>query len=151
MIVFRLSKAVYARDLSGKGAELFGGRWNSKGVAMLYTGASRALCVTELAVNLPLGITPIDYKLISLEIPDSYLYELEPTSYPKNWRSFPHLDATQKLGDRFVKMGKQLTFKVESAVVQDEYNYLINPLHKEIKRVKVLKVEDFRFDMRLAR
>ena len=40
MIVFRLSKAQFANDLSGKGAELVGGRWNSRGNAMLYTSQS---------------------------------------------------------------------------------------------------------------
>ena len=56
MIVYRLSKSKYSADLSGKGAEKAGGRWNSKGVAMVYTSASRALCTAEVAVHVPLGI-----------------------------------------------------------------------------------------------
>jgi len=149
MIVYRLSKEEYAQDLSGKGAELLGGRWNSQGVALVYTCESRALCTAEIAVNVPLGVLPTNYFLISIEIPDSFIYELEPSSYPENWKSFPHSDETQKLGDRFVEMGKQLTFKVESAVIQDEYNYLINPRHKNFGKVKIKKVESFGFDHRL--
>ena len=151
MIVYRLANRRYASDLSGKGAELYGGRWNSKGTAVIYTSASRALCVTELAVNLPLVITPLDYHLITIEVPDSYMYELDTKLYPEYWRSVPHLDATQKLGDKFITEAKYLTMKVESAVVQDEYNFLINPRHKSFSKVKIQKIEAFRFDSRLGK
>ena len=77
MIVFRLSKAQFANDLSGKGAELVGGRWNSRGNAMLYTSQSIALCVTEIAVHVPLGILPKDYQLVHIEIPDEDFLELK--------------------------------------------------------------------------
>ena len=84
MIVFRLSKAAYALDLSGKGAEKTGGRWNSKGVPMVYAGSSRALCTAEIAVHLPLGLVPAGYSLTQLEIPDRFGFEepdLNPVSY----------------------------------------------------------------------
>ena len=64
MKVYRLSKAQFANDLSGKGAELAGGRLNSKGLPMLYTSSSRALCTAEIAVHTPLGIVPTDYVII---------------------------------------------------------------------------------------
>nr|WP_255897437.1 RES family NAD+ phosphorylase [Rufibacter sediminis] len=73
MIAYRLSKGLYKNDLSGRGAEIAGGRWNSKGTALLYTCESRALCTTEIAVHTPLGIVPVDYWLITLEIPDELL------------------------------------------------------------------------------
>ncbi len=151
MIVYRLSKQVYASDLSGKGAELYGGRWNSKGTAVNYTSASRALCVAELAVNLPLIRTPLDYHIVTIDIPDNSIYELDQDAYPEDWRSVPHIDATQKIGDGFVMESKYLTLKVESAVVQDEYNFLINPAHKLFSKVKVISLEAFRFDSRLGR
>ena len=77
MIVFRLSKAQFANDLSGKGAELVGGRWNSRGNAMLYTSQSIALCVTEIAVHVPLGILPKDYQLVHIEVPDEDFFRIE--------------------------------------------------------------------------
>jgi hypothetical protein len=58
-----------AYDLSGKGAALTGGRWNSKGTPLLYTCQARALCTAEVAVHLPLGRMPRDYVLVSVEIP----------------------------------------------------------------------------------
>ena len=149
MIVYRLSKGQYANDLSGKGAELVGGRWNSRGNAMLYTSQSIALCVTEIAVYVPLGILPKDYQLIHIEIPDEDLLEMK--RLPKDWQSFPHSNSTQMIGDKFLKEHKHLVFKVPSAAVQGEFNFLINPRHKNFNQIKIVKIEDFNFDERLFR
>jgi RES domain-containing protein len=149
MIVYRLTKAKYANNLSGEGARLGGGRWNSKGVAMLYTSDSRALCVTEIAVHTPLGILPDNYKLITIEIPDNAISSLDVSSIPNKWNAFPYVADVKYLGDRFIKENKYLVLKVPSAVIQGDFNYLINPGHADYYKVKILKVEDFKFDQRL--
>src|SRR3954469_14843542 len=103
MIVYRLSKGKLHSDLSGKGAELYGGRWNSKGVAMLYTSESRALAFAEIAMHIPVGIIPTDYHLISLQIPDTIRIEKLPaTALPEDWRLNPHSNSTQLIGDQFI-------------------------------------------------
>ncbi len=147
MIVYRLCKEIYADDLSGKGAEIAGGRWNSKGSSALYTAQSIALCVAEIAVHLPLGILPKDYRLVHIEILDIDFYE--PKRLPKDWNTFPHIHATQKTGDRFLKDKKFLVMKIPSAAVQGEFNYIINPKHPEFSKVKIEKIEKFTFDDRL--
>ncbi|HZM13754.1 MAG TPA: RES family NAD+ phosphorylase [Bacteroidales bacterium] len=149
MIVYRLSKSKYSADLSGKGAEKAGGRWNSKGVAMVYTSASRALCTAEVAVHVPLGIVPADYELVTIDIPDDSVTEAHIRDLPVDWQSFPHSNSTQKFGDRFVHEGKILVLKVPSVVVQGEYNFLINPKHEEAAMVRVVNKEPFLFDKRL--
>lgn len=149
MIVYRLSKSAFSEDLSGKGAEKAGGRWNSKGVAMIYTGSSRALCVAEVAVHLPLGIIPSDYEMVSLQIPDNSICKIDIKRLSGEWRSFPHPDSTQKTGYDFVRDNKHLVLKVPSAVVQGDYNLLINPRHPEIKKVRIISREPFIFDSRM--
>lgn len=150
MIVYRLAKKKFRHDLSGKGAELAGGRWNSKGVAMLYTSQSRALCLAEIAVNLPIGIIPINYYLVEIIIPDSViLNEMNVSRLKKDWNSFPHSSETQLLGDEFIFENKLLVLKVPSAVVQGDFNYLINPKHPHFNSVKIIKSEIFSFDERL--
>lgn len=149
MIVYRLSKSKYSADLSGKGAEKSGGRWNSKGVAMVYTSNSRALCTAEVAVHIGLGIVPSDYVLVTIEIPEDSMTEAVIKDLPADWRAFPHPDSTQKLGDRFVREGKYLVLKVPSVVVQGEYNFLINPKHQAAIKVRVIDTEPFLFDKRL--
>lgn len=149
MIVYRLSNSKYSADLSGKGAEKAGGRWNSKGVAMVYTSASRALCTAEVAVHIPLGIVPAGYELVTIDIPDDSVTEAGIKDLPRDWRSFPHSDSTRKLGDRFVREGKFLVLKVPSVVVQGEYNFLINPRHKAAGKIRIVNTEPFLFDKRL--
>jgi RES domain-containing protein len=150
MIVFRLTKSIYKNDLSGRGAEIYGGRWNSKKTPMIYTSHSRALCVAEIAVHTPLGIIPKDYFLITLEIPeDGKIKQIKEAELPENWSAIPPIHETQALGDDFIKNAENLVLKVPSAVVQGDFNFLINPLHKDISKIKIISAEDFGFDKRL--
>ncbi len=151
MIVYRLCKSKHAADLSGKGAEISGARWNSKGKAMLYTSQSIALCSTEIAVHTPLGNLPDDYVLMSIEIPDDSILEIQQSSLPSDWKFFPHPHSTQKIGDNFIAEEEYLVMKVPSVVVQGEFNYLLNPVHKDFQKVKILNTEPFSFDERLFR
>lgn len=150
MTVYRLCKKKYRNDLSGKGAELAGGRWNSNGIALLYTSQSRALCTAEIAVHTPLGIMPTGYWLVTIHFPDTtHIAEVSSKSLPKDWKSFPHLHSTQVIGNRFVSKNKHLVLKVPSAVVQGDFNYLINPAHILFSQVKITATELFKFDERL--
>lgn len=149
MIVYRLSKSKYSNDLSGRGAERSGGRWNSKGVAVVYTGESRALCTTEMAVHTPLGNIPTDYEIISIEVPDALISILDITALPKDWRSFPYQNLTAEIGDKFISDNVYLVLKVPSAVVPGDFNYLINPRHKDFSKVKIMEIAAFEFDERL--
>ncbi|MFH0894927.1 MAG: RES domain-containing protein [Bacteroidota bacterium] len=150
MIVFRLSKSKYCRDLSGKGAETVGGRWNNVGTPLIYTSESIALCTAEIAVHLPLGMMPDDYKLVHIEIPSNLVnHEIKVNELPKDWKSFPYKKSTCIVGDKLVSENKWLFLKVPSAVVQGSFNYLINPRHKQFSKVKIIKTEAFEFDSRL--
>jgi RES domain-containing protein len=150
MIVYRLSKLKFAGDLTGKGAEKSGGRWNSQGTALVYTSESRALCTTEIAVHTPLGNLPFNYQLISIELPDDIqIKELGAGELSAKWNSIPHSHSTQVIGDKFVAEGKFMVLKVPSVVVPGEFNYLLNPKHPEFNKVKIKSIEPFNFDERL--
>lgn len=150
MIVYRLCKSIYSKDLSGKGAEICGGRWNTKGTPMIYTSESRALCLAELAVHLPLGIIPTDFVMVSIQLPDNAKFKtLNPKDLPQNWASIPPDVTTQFLGSEFIRANSLLFMKVPSAIVHDEWNILINPNHKLIDSVHIVDVKPFAFDGRL--
>lgn len=149
MIVYRLTKGNYRNEISGVGAERFGGRWNNKGIRIIYTGESRALCTTEIAVHTPLGNVPENYYLQTIQLPKTEIQKISATDLAENWRNFPHTISTKGIGDEFVKKGKLLVLKVPSAVVQDEFNYLINPAHELFTKVRLIAVETFKFDSRL--
>lgn len=151
MIVYRLGKSPHHLDLSGRGAELYSGRWNSKGTALLYTSESRALAFAELAMRIPMGLIPRDYFLVIIEIPDSApLKRIQAEALPADWRLNPHPFSTQEIGDAFVQHRKQLVLCVPSAVVPGDHNYLVNPAHELSASVTILDVEPFEFDSRFS-
>jgi len=149
MIVYRLTKLKYKSELSGIGAELHGGRWNSKGKRVIYTSQSRALSTTEIAVHTPLGIVPIDYFLQTIKLPSAKMVEIDEAELDSKWKSFPHHRSTKKIGDKFIEENKLLILKTPSAVIQGDYNFLINPNHKSFSKVELIGVEKYEFDKRL--
>ena len=150
MRVYRLSKEKYKEDLSGMGAEKFGGRWNSKGTRMVYTSDSRALAKLEVAVNVALHRIPKNYFLTIIEIPDTEVADYNMKLLEgKNWKNNPPIKFTQSAGDNFVKSATHLALKVPSAVVEGDFNFIVNPEHSNINSIKIVSSEKFSFDMRL--
>jgi RES domain-containing protein len=150
MIVYRIAHQKYARDLTGTGAKLAGGRWNSPGNRMLYTAGSISLAILEVAVHLSLEKVPKGFKIIVLEIPDEYAHKsIDRRKLPINWSLSIHAPFTQNIGDVFLEKNEFLTLQVPSAIVPEEYNYLINPLHPAFSLVKILDIRDMNFDSRL--
>ena len=149
MNVYRISRSLYAEDLSGTGARMVGGRWNTKGIALLYTAESRALAAMELAVRVDFSRKPKDLVMITIGLPEE-VGIVEPHSLPEDWHQYPHRALTRQIGNAFVREGKALVLKVPSAVVKGDYNFLINPHHSDFKHVRILHVIPFDFDDRLS-
>lgn len=148
MIVYRLATEMYKDDLSGNGAKLFGGRWNSAGLSVLYTTENISLAVLEILVRTDMQTIPITYHLIKIEIPDSITsLFITINKLKNNWKD--DLGYTQWMGDEFIKSNKLLLLKVPSAVVDEESNYILNPEHSDFKKVKISAIKKFQFDKRL--
>ncbi len=151
MICYRLSKAEFADDLSGHGAELSGGRWNTKGTPLLYTCVSQSLCVLEIAVRLSVIDIPDDLKLITLKVSDNIIGKVGVNQLPHDWQKFPHLRSTQVFGDELLKNSKHKAFLIPSAIVPSEYNLIVNPKKVTKKEVELISIDDFCIDERLMR
>jgi RES domain-containing protein len=149
MILYRIAKCNYAADLSGTGARLYGGRWNSEGKPMLYLASSRSLAVLEVLVHLDPLIIPGNYCLTEIEVPDTPIAAVEAEQLPVDWRDITGPVILRELGDTFLKKQEHLLMKVPSSIVPAEYNYLLNPLHPDAFGIKLLKREPFGFDRRL--
>lgn len=150
MIVFRLSRRRYSTELSGKGAAIYGARWNSRGVELIYTAESRALALAEIFVHLSLAMLPDDLVMVSINIPESVSIRLpDKISMPDGWSDFPYSYGTQEIGNRFVNERKFCVFKVPSSVVKGDFNYLINPLHPDFVKIRIIDISDFIIDRRM--
>ena len=158
MLVWRLGRNVVgkydAKNISGKGAFLSGGRWNSKGYHGVYASLHPAAAVLEAMVRLGrMNINPIDRYLIAIEIPDAIWNDPKKgvkraTRLPQNWDAFPAHQATMIYGDKWLNQGKQLGLLLPSAIVEEESTILLNPHHPLMPHVKVKKIRPFIFDPR---
>lgn len=154
MKVFRIEREKYlSTTLSGIGASLDdGNRWNSRFTRLVYTAESRALALLEVAVHLDLSEDlPSDRYLIEIDIPDEVkVQEIRLENLPTDWKEHPPTSSTQVIGDDFVLQDAALLLKVPSCIVPDEFNYLINPHHADMKKVLVCKTVEMGFDSRLG-
>lgn len=152
MLVYRLSRAMFAQPLSGKGAAIKGARWNSAGVEMIYAAENRSLAMAEVAVHFTFATCPSDYVLITIEIPDELqITTIAESKLPPNWKSFPHPPSTQIVGDNFINDGEYALLKIPSVITHGDYNILINPKHKDFQKIKIVSIEPFPFDERLLK
>lgn len=152
MRVFRIAKASHIRDLSGSGARLYGGRWNRKGIPVIYTSESRSLATVEYVVHVPLSIVPKDLRIVCLEIPDEIApEEISIADLPGRWQDYPAPPELAEIGTQWALAKKQLLLRVPSAVVENEFNILINPVHPQSARVRISRVERCTLDKRLLR
>jgi len=152
MRVFRLTRKKYYSILSGFGASVSGGRWNSKGVEIIYSAESRALAMAEVAVHLSVGNLPSDFLMSEIEIPKSITNKLlKLNDLPEGWENFPMNKTTQKIGDRFIYSKSACVLQVPSAVVRGDFNFLINPYHPDFEKIKLVQSVEFPFDSRLIR
>lgn len=150
--VYRIALAKHARDLSGKGARLTGGRWNAKDTAVIYTSESRSLAAMEYLVHVSLADIPPGIKIASIGIPETIIpKQLDPDDLPKEWRKSPAPFSLGDIGTRWVSSMESLLLRVPSAVISHEFNILINPAHPEMKSVKIVEVESFIYDERLQK
>lgn len=155
MKVFRIEREKYLKStLSGIGASMTTGyRWNSLNTKLVYTAESRALATLEVAVHLDLNEDlPNDRFYVEIEIPDSLpILEVKIADLPDDWNAKPPTTTTQVIGDDFVLQNEAAILKVPSSIVPQEFNYLINPNHKDAKKIKLISTTPMIFDTRFKK
>ncbi len=150
MQLFRITRTEFIRDLTGDGSRLYGGRWNRKGTALVYTSETRALAALEYLVHAPMALAPPDLSILRIDVPDDIKVKtIDPTTLPRDWRTYPPPQDLPAMGTKWALANRTLLLRVPSAVVEDEFNVLINPSHPEFKRIRPHRPERFVLDQRL--
>jgi RES domain-containing protein len=127
---YRISKTAFAATLwSGIGARDFGGRWNSKGVAVVYTSESRALAAMEQLVHLVTPRVLRGYVVAGITFDDADAQRITPATLPTDWDNPVAPPALKMIGDNWVAALRYPVLAVPSAVISGEWNYLFNPVH----------------------
>src|ERR1700674_3434979 len=138
MRLWRICRRAHtAAAFSGEGARLYGGRWNSQGVAVVYTSPSLALAAVETFVYLEPNLRPDDLVSIAAEMPDDIASErLDLKSLSRKWYEL-RVEALRTCGDSWLGAGETLARHGPSAAIRDEWNGLLNPEHPDFRKLKI--------------
>jgi len=151
MLLHRLARRVHT-SLDGEGARLYGGRWNSPGIPVVYAASHLSLAALEALAHADPDTVPTDLVAIAIEVPDELpVARMDVDALPADWREVPDHPACRELGDAWARAGEAALLAVPSAVVPEETNWLLNPRHPGHARVRAVRVVPFSFDPRLVR
>jgi RES domain-containing protein len=135
---------------SGEGTRLVGSRWTERGAPSVYTSQSIALAALETLVHLEIKHLPA-YVVIPVDIPKDLKIEVvDSSALPRNWTQTPSPMSLQRIGTEWLRSQKSVVLQVPSAVVPDEFNYILNPIHPDFGNIEIGKLRPFRFDRRLV-
>lgn len=144
---WRIDRTIYRKTaFTGEGARLYGGRWNSQGVSVVYAAENRSLAMLEILVHMT---KPKGYELYSVKFGESLVQELADENLPRNWDVEPPTTDTQEIGDSWVTIASSAVLSVPSAVVPEERNYVLNPRHPDFRQIKIDGPFPCHFDPRL--
>jgi RES domain-containing protein len=137
-----------AMAFSGEGAAKTGGRWNSRGVRVVYTSSTKSLAALEILVHLN---PPMSFKYIAIRITfdDVLMERAAPRNLPADWREQPPPPSSKRIGDAWVLAARSAVLALPGVIIPGETNYLLNPAHPKFKRIYIGKPERFMFDPRL--
>jgi RES domain-containing protein len=148
------TKTYEADDLSGAGAQVSGGRWNAPGDALVYTSETQALACLETVVHLNAGGLPLNRYLVRITIPAAVWADARSEtadSLPVGWDANPTGRASIQFGTGWIRTIASALLRVPSVIVPDEYNILINPLHRDSKAINAAKLRKWLYDPRLTK
>src|SRR6266852_124103 len=123
MRFWRICANRYASEAAtGEGAALYPGRWNSRGIWVVYASTSLALAAIETFVNLKAKTQPTDLVSIEGEVPDKLeVGRIELNRLPPSWQQ-PRETSLRHFGDDWIRAAQTVALLVPSAAIGGEWN-----------------------------
>ena len=117
---------------------------------MVYTSSTLALAALEVFVHVSPSDAPVDLVAIPADIPDELtITRVRARDLPPGWRRYPAPLGLARLGSEWLRRGRTPVLQVPSAVIPQEANYLLNPGHSDVRRVRIGRPVAFHFDERM--
>ncbi len=138
-----------ATAFSGEGARIFEGRWNSAGVPVVYCSENLALAALEILVHARPVTLVGKYRAFQITFDDSLVTRLEEKKLPKGWDAQPPGAASKVIGDEWVESGRSPILALPSVLVRLERTYLLNPRHRDFRKIQIRDAGEFALDTRL--
>lgn len=147
---WRIVKAGHGRTaFSGEGARLFGGRWNSQGIPVVYLSENRSLATLEILVHARPVLPRDKYDVFVATWDDALMETLPADKLPANWTEEPPPLASMQVGNQWVKEQRSAVLAVPSVIVPGERNFVLNPMHPQFSKIEIKSAGGFYFDPRL--
>lgn len=147
MLIYRITKAQYADRLVASGGAA---RWNSRGRFVIYTAATRALACLENVVHRSGEGLQETFRVMVIDVPDELFIEaVMPDSLRVDWSAFESYGYCQQRGDDWLQRGESAVLRIPSAIISQEWNYLLNPAHPDFSKIRLIQTEPFVFDSRI--
>ncbi len=138
-----------ANDLTGAGAKISGGRWNSVGTPLVYSASNIALATIETVLHLRNGGLPFNRFLVRIDVPDGvWNTRLVLNPLPGGWDAVPCGMTSRTTGDTWAASSSSALLLVPSVSVPDEYNVLINPRHPDVASITATTIKRWVYDPR---
>jgi RES domain-containing protein len=143
------------RELDGEGARLYGGRWNSPGVPVVYAATHLSLALLEQLVHVSLERLPGAFRAFAIELPDDVPVEtikLAPEAGdPITCRRYGDIWATALRSAALIVPSVLVPATLDpGGIGTDERNVVLNPRHGSAGAWRVVETA-FRVDPRLKR
>ena len=146
LTAYRLALRQHAgRAFGGEGARRAGGRWNPRGVPVVYVSATLSLAALEFLVHLGGPQDAPDLVFFQVEFEERLVGEVR---LPKQWRKLK-LGDTRALGRDWWEEAVTPVLRVPSFVVPSESNFVLNPSHPDFRKIKISRAQPFALDPRL--
>lgn len=146
---FRIAPNQFAHDMTGRGAELYGGRWNKKGTPAVYAAQSIALATLEKLVHTE-GIVPVEHSLMALdEVDMAEVKQFNMSDLSESWFTMANTAQSQQFAMDHLFTPGRLGILVPSIVVPEEHNLVLNPRHPKMANVRISRLRPFDLDHRL--
>lgn len=144
---WRFTKSKHAHAaFSGEGSRQNGGRWNNKGIPLVYASSHVSLAVLELLVNIEDTSILTAYVLFGFELDEDIVEVFDDSKLPHSWRASPPPSAVRKIGDTWYQESHSVALSVPSAVIPSERNYLLNPSHPDFSKSVLRTTEPMTYD-----
>ena len=117
---------------------------------MVYAATSPALAALEFFVNLEPNEVPDDLLMTEATIPGNLVAQMDVGLLPSGWRELNNIEC-RDLGSGWAASGRSVVLKVPSAVVDGDWNVLLNPKHQDFGKVQLAATKPFRYDERMFR
>ena len=150
MRIYRIEKEKYKDVFPPRGSLYVEGRWNRRGMWVVYTSETASLAKLEALANSGSKL-PQNRYLVTIELKDDApVVEITKEDLPKHWNKVPFQSNLAPYIQQIIESGAYVAALVPSIHSPVECNILLFPDHGKFDQyVKLVAAEPEGFDSRL--